>query len=103
MKFESERSNYKTRLSILTSVDLDASFTTTASPDFLILFPTDFANSEPVPGFTEGALQMSFVEIRQLLDLITTWDWTSYFADYGTPKSKYLRVNPSMALSLFEK
>ena len=64
---------------------------------------TDFANSEPVPGFDDGVLQMSFTEIRQLLDLILTWDWTSYFADYATPKSKYLRVNPAIALSLFEK
>jgi len=62
-----------------------------------------FANSEPVPGFDDGVLQMSFTEIRQLLDLILTWDWTSYFADYATPKSKYLRVNPAIALSLFEK
>ena len=63
----------------------------------------DFANSEPVPGFVEETLELTFVEIRQLLDLILTWDWTSYFADYGTAKSKYLRVNPSRALNVFEK
>uniref|UniRef100_H2YEW8 Exocyst complex component n=1 Tax=Ciona savignyi TaxID=51511 RepID=H2YEW8_CIOSA len=32
-----------------------------------------FSNSEPVPGFRDGALQMSFVELRQLLDLFLSW------------------------------
>lgn len=31
------------------------------------------------------------------------WDWSTYLADYGQPASKYLRVNPSTALTLLEK
>ncbi|XP_076812574.1 exocyst complex component 6B-like isoform X2 [Clavelina lepadiformis] len=62
-----------------------------------------FSNSDPVPGFQDGALQMTFVEIRQLLDLFLSWDWSSYLADYGNGNSKYLRVNPGTALTLLEK
>ena len=62
-----------------------------------------FSNSEPVPGFEEGVLQLSFVELRQLLDLFLSWDWSSYLADYGSGNSKYLRVNPGTALTLLEK
>uniref|UniRef100_H2YEW6 Exocyst complex component 6 n=1 Tax=Ciona savignyi TaxID=51511 RepID=H2YEW6_CIOSA len=62
-----------------------------------------FSNSEPVPGFRDGALQMSFVELRQLLDLFLSWDWSSYLADYGSGNSKYLRVSPGTALTLLEK
>jgi len=31
------------------------------------------------------------------------WDWSTYLADYGQATSKYLRVNPSTALTLLEK
>ncbi|XP_071949285.1 exocyst complex component 6B-like isoform X1 [Antedon mediterranea] len=62
-----------------------------------------FANSEPVPGFREGALQMTFVELRQLLDLFMAWDWSSYLADHGQSRSKYSRVNPNTAIILLEK
>ncbi|RWS16933.1 Exocyst complex component 6B-like protein [Dinothrombium tinctorium] len=62
-----------------------------------------FANSEPVPGFEEGALQMCFTELRQLMDLFTIWDWSTYLSDYGKQDSKYLRVNPTIALNLLEK
>ncbi|XP_072027569.1 exocyst complex component 6B-like isoform X2 [Amphiura filiformis] len=62
-----------------------------------------FANSEPVPGFREGALQMTFLELRQLLDLFMAWDWSSYLADYGQSTSKYSRVNPHTAIAILEK
>lgn len=39
----------------------------------------------------------------QMLDLFIGWDWTTFFADYGKPGSKYLRVNPSNAIILLEK
>ncbi|XP_076329521.1 uncharacterized protein LOC143235340 isoform X3 [Tachypleus tridentatus] len=61
-----------------------------------------FANSEPVRGFEEGALQMCFADLRQLLDLFMTWDWSTYFHDYGQENSKYLRVNPQVAVVLLE-
>nr|XP_039264317.1 exocyst complex component 6B-like isoform X1 [Styela clava] len=62
-----------------------------------------FSSSDPVPGFQDGVLQMSFLELRQLLDLFLSWDWSSYLADYGSGNSKYLRVGPATALSLLEK
>ncbi|XP_063963587.1 exocyst complex component 6B-like isoform X12 [Lytechinus pictus] len=62
-----------------------------------------FANSEPVPGFRDGALQMVFLELRQLLDLFMAWDWSSYFADYGQSTGKYCRVNAQTAINVLEK
>lgn len=62
-----------------------------------------FASSEPVNGFKEGVLQMFFVELRQLLDLFMAEDWSTYFHDHGKESSRYLRVNPSLALLLLEK
>ncbi|XP_030842030.1 exocyst complex component 6B isoform X2 [Strongylocentrotus purpuratus] len=62
-----------------------------------------FANSEPVPGFRDGALQMVFLELRQLLDLFMAWDWSSYFADYGQSTGKYYRVNAQTAINVLEK
>ena len=69
----------------------------------LVLSFSVFANSEPVPGFREGALQMTFLELRQLLDLFMAWDWSSYLADYGQSTSKYSRVNPHTAIAILEK
>ncbi|KAH7981782.1 hypothetical protein HPB52_001092 [Rhipicephalus sanguineus] len=63
----------------------------------------EFASSEPVKGFKEGVLQMFFVELRQLLDLFMAEDWSTYFHDHGKESSRYLRVNPSLALLLLEK
>ncbi|XP_075468888.1 exocyst complex component 6 isoform X2 [Ascaphus truei] len=62
-----------------------------------------FASSDPVPGFQEDTLQLAFIDLRQLLDLFMVWDWSTYLADYGQPTSRYLRVNPSTALTLLEK
>ncbi|XP_044518970.1 exocyst complex component 6B isoform X3 [Gracilinanus agilis] len=62
-----------------------------------------FARSGPVPGFQEDTLQLAFIDLRQLLDLFTQWDWSTYLADYGQPTCKYLRVNPVTALALLEK
>ena len=64
---------------------------------------SEFAVSEPVPGFRDGTLQMAFVELRQLIDLFLAWDWTNYVAEYGKDYSKYLRVNPHMCIILLEK
>jgi len=63
-----------------------------------------FASSEPVPGMEEGVLVLCFSDLRQLLDLFVSWDWTTYFADFGkTESNKYQRVPPATALSLLEK
>uniref|UniRef100_A0A8D0G8F3 Exocyst complex component n=1 Tax=Sphenodon punctatus TaxID=8508 RepID=A0A8D0G8F3_SPHPU len=62
-----------------------------------------FARSGPVPGFLGDTLQLAFIDLRQLLDLFIQWDWSTYLADYGQPSCKYLRVNPTTALTLLEK
>jgi len=63
-----------------------------------------FASSEPVPGMEEGVLVMCFSDLRQLLDLFVSWDWTTYFADFGkTEGNKYARVPPATALCLLDK
>ncbi|KAF4518416.1 hypothetical protein B566_EDAN002069 [Ephemera danica] len=62
-----------------------------------------FAASEPVPGLEEDALLRHFCELRQLLDLFMTWDWPTYFHDYGQDNSKYQHVSPHNAIILLEK
>ncbi|KAM7452401.1 Exocyst complex component 6 [Porites harrisoni] len=62
-----------------------------------------FVNSNPVEGISDGILQMTFMELRQLIDLLLNEDWSTYFADHGTTTSKYSRVNPSVVIKLLEK
>lgn len=62
-----------------------------------------FARAGPVAGFQGDTLLLAFSDLRQLLDLFTQWDWSTYLADYGKPSCKYLRVNPHTALALLEK
>ncbi|XP_059093214.1 exocyst complex component 6B-like [Tigriopus californicus] len=62
-----------------------------------------FAASEPVTGLEEGVLLLCFSDLRQLLDLFVSWDWSNYLADYGNPTSKYIRVKPQHALILLDK
>jgi hypothetical protein len=64
---------------------------------------TEFAASEPVAGLQEGTLLHYFADLRQLLDLFMTWDWPTYFHDYGQENSKYQQVNPNTAIVLLEK
>lgn len=63
----------------------------------------EFVNSNPVEGISDGILQMTFMELRQLIDLLLHEDWSTYFADHGTTTSKYSRVNPSVVIKLLEK
>ncbi|XP_067380374.1 exocyst complex component 6B isoform X3 [Channa argus] len=62
-----------------------------------------FARAGPVAGFQGDTLLLAFSDLRQLLDLFTQWDWSTYLADYGKATCKYLRVNPQTALALLEK
>lgn len=70
---------------------------------FLFWYLAEFAATEPVEGFEEGALLMCFADLRQLLDLFMTEDWSTYFHDYGSENSKYLRVSPHNAIIVVEK
>ncbi|XP_032523601.2 exocyst complex component 6 [Danaus plexippus] len=62
-----------------------------------------FAAAEPVPGLREGELLEHFASLRQLLDLITGWDWSSYLHDVGIEGGKYALVTPRDAATLLEK
>ncbi|XP_041977986.1 exocyst complex component 6 [Aricia agestis] len=62
-----------------------------------------FAAGEPVPGLKEGELLEHFASLRQLLDLITGWDWSSYLHDIGIEGGKYALVTPRDAATLLEK
>ena len=42
-------------------------------------------------------------ELRQLVDLSLSWQWSAYIIDYGKQTNKYLRVNPQIALNILEK
>jgi len=72
------------------------------APSFSFFFP-EFAASEPVVGLPEGTLLQYFSQLRQLLDLFMSWDWPTYFHDYGHDSSKYNLVTPNMAVLLLEK
>ncbi|XP_063534253.1 exocyst complex component 6 [Cydia strobilella] len=62
-----------------------------------------FAAGEPVPGLREGELLDQFTSLRQLLDLITGWDWSSYLHDINMEGNKYNLVTPRDAATLLEK
>jgi len=69
----------------------------------VFFFFSEFAASEPVVGLPEGTLLQYFSQLRQLLDLFMSWDWPTYFHDYGHDSSKYNLVTPNMAVLLLEK
>ncbi|XP_044735709.1 exocyst complex component 6 isoform X2 [Chrysoperla carnea] len=62
-----------------------------------------FAASEPVAGLQPDDLLQYFTPLRQLLDLFTTRDWSTYFHDYGHENSKYQKVNSQQVIILLEK
>lgn len=62
-----------------------------------------FAASAPVPGLQEDDLLSYFIELRELLDLFTSWDWSTYFHDFGQDTSKYKTVSPDVAIIILEK
>ena len=62
-----------------------------------------FAAYEPVDGLEEGALVLCFADLRQLLDLLLSEDWSTYLKEYGRADAKFLRVNPHTAAQMVEK
>lgn len=54
-------------------------------------------------GLQEDALLSYFVKLREILDLFISWDWPTYFHDYGKETSKYKQVDPETAIVLLEK
>lgn len=66
-------------------------------------FLLEYAASEPVKGLQEDAFLLYFVKLREILDLFISWDWPTYFHDYGKETSKYKKVDPEVAIVLLEK
>ncbi|XP_065080727.1 exocyst complex component 6 [Ochlerotatus camptorhynchus] len=62
-----------------------------------------FAASDPVPGLREGDLSKYFAEIRQLLDLLISEDWSAYLHDFGKDDNRYSLVHPSTIIVVLEK
>ncbi|CAI6350961.1 unnamed protein product [Macrosiphum euphorbiae] len=62
-----------------------------------------FAASEPVGKTDEPDFSQHFAPLRQLLDLLLSWDWSTYFHDYGQETSKYSHVKPTTAIIVLEK
>ncbi|XP_022918201.1 exocyst complex component 6 [Onthophagus taurus] len=62
-----------------------------------------FAALQRVEGLQEDALLSYFAQLREILDLIISWDWPTYFHDHGQENSKYKLVNPETAIILLEK
>lgn len=62
-----------------------------------------FAASEPVGKTGEPDFSQHFAPLRHLLDLLLSWDWSTYFHDYGQETSKYFHVKPSTAIIVLEK
>ncbi|ESN92296.1 hypothetical protein HELRODRAFT_157969 [Helobdella robusta] len=63
----------------------------------------NFAMGTRISGLDGNTFKMAFEELRQLLNLFITEEWTIYFADYGKPSHKYLRVQPAVCVKLLEK
>lgn len=66
-------------------------------------FFLEYAASEPVKGLQEDAFLSYFVKLREILDLFISWDWPTYFHDYGKETNKYKKVDPETAIILLEK
>ncbi|KAL1492031.1 hypothetical protein ABEB36_012535 [Hypothenemus hampei] len=62
-----------------------------------------FAASEPVNGLQQDELLSYFTKLRELLDLLISWDWPTYFHDYAQETSRYKNVRPEIAVILLEK
>lgn len=62
-----------------------------------------FGASEPVTGLQQDVLLAYFTKLREILDLFTSWDWPTYFHDYGQDTSKYKQVTPDIAIVILEK
>ncbi|GJQ74258.1 hypothetical protein Trydic_g19159 [Trypoxylus dichotomus] len=62
-----------------------------------------FAARGPVKDLQDDVLLSYFAKLREILDLITSWDWPTYFHDYGQETSKYKLVTPDVAITILEK
>lgn len=62
-----------------------------------------FAGTDPVPGLQDGEALRYFAEVRQLLDLLISEEWSTYLHDYGKKENRYNLVKPSTIIIVLEK
>lgn len=62
-----------------------------------------FTGSDPVPGLKDGEALLIFAEVRQLLDLLISEEWSAYLHDYGKPDNRYNLVQPATIIVVLEK
>lgn len=62
-----------------------------------------FAGTEPVPGQKDGEALRFFAEVRQLLDLLISEEWSAYLHDYGKAENRYNLIQPSTIIVVLEK
>lgn len=62
-----------------------------------------FAGSEKVPGLKVDEASAYFAEVRQLLDLLISEEWSIYLHDYGKSDNRYNLVQPKVIIVVLEK
>lgn len=62
-----------------------------------------FAGTEQVPGQNVNEASAYFSEVRQLIDLLITEEWSIYLSDYGKPDNHYNLVQPKVIITVLEK
>jgi hypothetical protein len=62
-----------------------------------------FANSVRINDMDNETIMLCYADVRQLIDLILTKEWSIYLKDYGKPDNKYDRVKATTALNLLDK
>lgn len=62
-----------------------------------------FAGTDPVPGLKDGEALRYFGEVRQLLDLLISEEWSTYLHDYGKAENRYNLVQPATIIIVLEK
>lgn len=62
-----------------------------------------FAGTVPVPGLKRDEACAYFAEVRQLLDLLNSEEWSIYLSDYGKPDNRYSLVRPKVIIIVLEK
>ncbi|XP_065828253.1 exocyst complex component 6B-like isoform X2 [Oscarella lobularis] len=64
----------------------------------------NFASSQPTPSLKPEMLAPAFEEVRQLVDLFVSMDWSAYVAEYRShSRPKYQRVRPQTVAAVLEK
>ncbi|RNA09952.1 exocyst complex component 6B [Brachionus plicatilis] len=62
-----------------------------------------FAHSIRVDGLDNETILFCFADVRQMIDLVISKEWSIYLNDYGKPDNKYNRVQLINAQILLEK